>query len=61
MAEQVARGIELVPGVHARLRTVPDLGTPLDTIPPEGPIYVDKSDLRDCAALALGSPTRFGN
>ena len=61
MAEQVARGIELVPGVHARLRTVPDMGTPLDTIPPEGPIYVDKSDLRDCAALALGSPTRFGN
>lgn len=61
MAEQVARGVELVPGVHARLRTVPDLGTPLDTIPPEGPIYVDKSDLRDCAALALGSPTRFGN
>lgn len=61
MAEHIARGVELVPTVHARLRTVPELDTPIDHIPDEGPIYVDKTDLRECAALALGSPTRFGN
>jgi NAD(P)H dehydrogenase (quinone) len=61
MAEHIARGVALVPGVHARLRTVPELDTPSDHIPAEGPIYVDKTDLRECVALALGSPTRFGN
>jgi NAD(P)H dehydrogenase (quinone) len=61
MAEHLARGVELVPGCHARLRTVPDLRTPLDSIPTSGPVYVSKSDLRECGALALGSPTRFGN
>ena len=30
-------------------------------VPDEGPVYCDEDDLRDCAALALGSPTRFGN
>jgi NAD(P)H dehydrogenase (quinone) len=61
MAEHLARGVELVPGCHARLRTVPDLGTPLDSIPASGPVHVTKADLRECGALALGSPTRFGN
>jgi len=27
----------------------------------EGAVYCNKDDLRDCAGLALGSPTRFGN
>ncbi len=61
MAEHIARGVALVPTAHARLRTVPELDTPIGHIPDEGPIYVDKTDLRECAALALGSPTRFGN
>jgi NAD(P)H dehydrogenase (quinone) len=61
MAEHLARGVELVAGCHARLRTVPDLATPSDSIPTSGPMYVSKSDLRECSALALGSPTRFGN
>jgi len=61
MAEHIARGVELEAQCQARLRTVPPLGTAADVIPDEGPLYVDKSDLRDCAGLALGSPTRFGN
>ena len=65
MAEQVSRGVELVSGVRARLRTVPPVST--DTaqsapdIPETGPLYCDNDDLRDCAGLVLGSPTRFGN
>ena len=61
MAEHIARGIELEAGCHARLRTVRPIGVAPDTIPDTGPIYVDKRDLRECAGLALGSPTRFGN
>jgi NAD(P)H dehydrogenase (quinone) len=32
-----------------------------DSIPAEGPPYADLDDLRQCAGLILGSPTRFGN
>ncbi len=65
MAEQVVRGVVSVAGIEARLRTVPpvsaDTVQSLDTIPDDGPLYVDEEDLRHCAGLALGSPTRFGN
>ncbi|WP_341678500.1 NAD(P)H:quinone oxidoreductase [Niveibacterium sp. SC-1] len=65
LAEQIALGIESVGGVGARLRTVPRLATVIDApepaIPQAGPPYVEASDLEDCAGLALGSPTRFGN
>jgi NAD(P)H dehydrogenase (quinone) len=65
MARRIARGVEEVPGCQARLRTVPAVSTVCeavaDDIPAEGPPYVSLEDLRDCAALALGSPTRFGN
>lgn len=65
LAHQVARGVEAVPGFEARLRTVPRVSTvcaaTADTIPGSGPPYATLDDLRDCAALALGSPTRFGN
>jgi NAD(P)H dehydrogenase (quinone) len=30
-------------------------------IPLDGPPYAEASDLEQCAGLALGSPTRFGN
>lgn len=65
MAKLIARGIEEVDGAEARLRTVPEV-SPLceavtDAIPPEGPPYASLDDLRECAGLALGSPTRFGN
>ena len=65
LARQVARGVEEVSGLEARIRTVPRVSTVCeatdDTIPPSGPPYATLEDLRDCAALALGSPTRFGN
>jgi NAD(P)H dehydrogenase (quinone) len=65
MAQHVARGVELVPGVVARLRTVPAVSATCeqteDDIPATGPLYCDLNDLRDCAGLVLGSPTRFGN
>ncbi len=65
LAQHVARGIEEVPGMAARLRTVPAVSTVCeaveDTIPAAGPPYVSKEDLAECAGLALGSPTRFGN
>ncbi|MCP5143839.1 MAG: NAD(P)H:quinone oxidoreductase [Gammaproteobacteria bacterium] len=65
MAECIARGIEQVPGAAARLRTVPPVvappALPVADIPAEGPPYADSADLRECAGLALGSPTRFGN
>lgn len=65
MAELIAQGIESIPGCDARLRTVPAVSTVTEAtepdIPKEGAPYVELSDLEECAGLALGSPTRFGN
>ena len=65
LARQVARGVEEVEGMTARLRTVPPVSTVCeaveDDIPAVGPPYASLDDLRECAGLALGSPTRFGN
>ena len=64
MADLVASGIERVPGVAARLRTVPRVSTGIekhDPIPDSGSPYAEHRDLEECAGLALGSPTRFGN
>jgi len=65
MARQIARGVEEVSGLEARLRTVPPVSTvceaTADSVPPSGAPYADIDDLRHCAGLALGSPTRFGN
>ena len=65
MAQQVARGVERVPGLDARLRTVPavsaDCEQSADEIPADGPLYCELDDLRNCAGLVMGSPTRFGN
>ncbi len=61
LAAEIRQGITAEPGVGARMRTVPPLGARDDDIPADGPPYVDKDDLRECAGLALGSPTRFGN
>ncbi len=65
MARHVARGIEKVDGMQARLRTVPKVSTVCeaseDGVPVDGPPYATREDLGECAALALGSPTRFGN
>lgn len=65
LAQQIARGIDSVPGAQARLRTVPRVSTVCEAtaaqVPDVGAPYVQLDDLRQCAALALGSPTRFGN
>ncbi len=64
MARLIARGVE-ESGLEARLRTVPAVSSvcesTADDIPAQGPPYATIEDLRDCAGLALGSPTRFGN
>jgi NAD(P)H dehydrogenase (quinone) len=65
MAQVVARGIESVPTARARLRTVPKVSTVCEAVEPDipdsGSPYVELKDLAECAGLALGSPTRFGN
>ncbi len=64
MARRVARGVE-EGGLEARLRTVPEVSpdhqATAPPVPAEGPPYVELDDLKHCAGLALGSPTRFGN
>ena len=65
MANLIARGVESIDGVQARIRTVPEISEVTeaieDRIPASGAPYVELEDLQECAALALGSPTRFGN
>jgi len=65
MAHLVARGINQVAGASARLRTVPPVAPRTQVaeppVPDEGAPYVELADLEQCAGLALGSPTRFGN
>ncbi|SHE93405.1 NAD(P)H dehydrogenase (quinone) [Modicisalibacter ilicicola DSM 19980] len=65
MAEQMVAGVESIAGIDARLRTVPPVSTTCEAvdpeIPAEGAVYATLDDLRHCAGLALGSPTRFGN
>jgi NAD(P)H dehydrogenase (quinone) len=65
MAELVAEGVERAPGAQARLRTVPKVSAGFAKeaapIPEQGPPYCENRDLEECAGLALGSPTRFGN
>lgn len=65
LAQFIARGIESVTGIEARIRTVPPVSTvttaTAPSIPEEGAVYVTLDDLKNCSGLALGSPTRFGN
>ena len=65
LARHVARGVQAHGGFEARLRTVPPVSTVTEqtapAIPESGAIYCSKEDLGGCSALALGSPTRFGN
>ncbi|MFM1912042.1 MAG: hypothetical protein RJB18_1433 [Pseudomonadota bacterium] len=65
MAQSIARGVEGVSGVKARIRTVPKVSANCEAteseVPTTGAPYIELQDLEDCAGLALGSPTRFGN
>ena len=65
MAQFIARGIEQIGGVTARVRTVPQVSAVSEAVAPgvpdSGAPYAELRDLEECAALALGSPTRCGN
>jgi len=65
LAMQIARGIEQVGGIEARLRTVPAVSPNTQAseaaIPDEGAVFCSLEELENCSGLALGSPTRFGN
>jgi NAD(P)H dehydrogenase (quinone) len=65
LALAVAQGVDSVAGMQARVRTVPPVSAVSEAtapaIPLDGPPYAELRDLEECAGLALGSPTRFGN
>ena len=65
MAKLIARGVDEVPEMQARIRTVPRVSAVSeaveDSIPRSGPPYAELRDLEECIGLAMGSPTRFGN
>ena len=65
LAQFIARGVEQVPDVRARLRTVPKVAPLTQTISPavpdSGAPYAELRDLQECIGVAVGSPTRFGN
>lgn len=65
MAQLVARGVESVDGVTARIRTVPKVSANCEAtepdIPATGAPYAELKDLEECIGLAMGSPTRYGN
>jgi NAD(P)H dehydrogenase (quinone) len=64
MANHISQGVQ-TSGLDAILRTVPEISPTSDqtspTIPEKGAIYATKEDLKNCAGIILGSPTRFGN
>lgn len=65
LADCISAGVDGVRGANARLRTVPPVAPSTEIasppVPPSGAPYVELTDLETCGALALGSPTRFGN
>lgn len=65
MAQQIARGVESIADTEAVLRSVPAVSevceATADSVPDSGAPYATLEDLKNCSALALGSPGRFGN
>ncbi len=65
LAMHIARGIDQVAGIDACIRTVPEVDVTTESIAPpvpeEGAVFCTKKELADCAGLAIGSATRFGN
>lgn len=65
MAQLIARGVEQTDQIEARIRTVPSISANTEAsaaeIPDQGAVYCSQEDLRNCAGLIIGSPTRFGN
>lgn len=65
LAREICRGVDAHLDAEARLRTVPPISAKseatVSAVPDEGPPYATRDDLRECAGLIMGSPTRFGN
>jgi NAD(P)H dehydrogenase (quinone) len=65
MSSLIARGVESVNGIEARIRTVPSVSPVIKVsepdVPDSGAIFCSQEDFSQCSGLALGSPTRFGN
>ncbi|SFR40834.1 NAD(P)H dehydrogenase (quinone) [Marinobacter daqiaonensis] len=65
LGTQIARGVARVEGIEARIRAVPPVSPDTEAtepaVPDEGAPWATKADLENCAGLAMGSPTRFGN
>ncbi len=65
LAQYVARGVALEPGATPRVRSVPRVSAVCEAVEPavpdSGAPYATLQDLEECAGVAVGSPTRFGN
>lgn len=65
MAKLIARGIESIDGMAAKIRTVPGVSNNTEStepaVPDDGAAYASLEDVQNCSGLILGSPTRFGN
>ncbi|MDG2154963.1 MAG: NAD(P)H:quinone oxidoreductase [Gammaproteobacteria bacterium] len=65
LAKHIARGVNSVDTCQARIRTVPSVSTETTAnapqVPESGATYATMKDLKECAGLIMGSPTRFGN
>lgn len=65
MADIIARGVEEVDGMQARVRSVPHVSPVNEATAPEiadqGAPYASLQDLEECDGLVIGSPTHFGN
>jgi NAD(P)H dehydrogenase (quinone) len=64
MAKYIARGVNSVNNIEAKVRQVPPVSeiseATADPIPNDGAPYATLDELTDCAGLALGSPSYFG-
>lgn len=64
MANVIARGVEQIEGMQARVRTVPAVspaGDDSSTQSADDPPFATHDDLIECSGLVLGCPTHFGN
>jgi NAD(P)H dehydrogenase (quinone) len=65
LAREVCRGIDSVKNAASRLRAVPAVSAVSEAteeaVPEDGPPYATTRDLKECAGIVMGSPTRFGN
>ena len=65
MAEAIYGGATKLSNFDVKLRTVPEVSATCETtepsIPDNGPPYATLDELKNCAGVIIGSPTRFGN